>query len=284
MPLPSVIPGFSAGAAGSLSAGSYGVAYTIGDAAGEESPMGPLVVVELTTQGSILGTAFTVVANHKYRIYMTSADGEELYQVVESSMSVVSFLIGVSEMDKGGRQPATRFKEEVPYGHFVDVLRNRLLIARDNMVGWSEAFRPHLWDPRHNFVMMQSTITMMKAVNFGVYISDGKSVIVLSNEDPDKFIVQDVDADPAIYGTATVVPGAAIGSDADHAVIWLTRHGHIAGLPEGRIERLNPRQLNLPAYSVGSGTYIERKGLKQVIIPVNSEQREGPGTAFDTSI
>jgi hypothetical protein len=199
-------------------------------------------------------------------------------------MSVVSFLISATEIHAGGQQPATRFKEELPYGHFADKLGSRIFVATDNRVGWSDSFRPNLWDPRHNFVQMESTVTMMKPITGGVYISDGEKVKFLSNEDPDKFDPIDIDADPAFYGSATVVPGAAIGVEADHAVIWLSSHGHIAGLPGGQIQRLNAEQLNLPDYSIASGVYTERKGLKQVIITVNSERREGTGTAINSSI
>jgi hypothetical protein len=284
VPPPSVTPSFSPSDAGGLEAGVYTVAYSILNPDKEESPLFGETQITVEQGGGVLLIGVPIDSTSFIRLYASTANGEELYQVIEAPMSSTSYLVGITEVKAGGQQPETRFMEEIPPGHFVEAFNNRLMVARDNAVIWSGAFRPHLTDPRHNFILMESTITMMKPVDGGVYISDGQSVIFLSNENPDEFIPKDIDADPAIFGSATTVPGAAIGSEMDHAVIWLTSHGHIAGLPGGQIQRLNPEQLNLPGYSVASGTYVERDGIKQVIIPVNSERQNGPGTATNSSI
>jgi hypothetical protein len=134
---------------------------------------------------------------------------------------------------------------------------------------------------------MDSLITMMKPVEGGIYVSDKTSVKFFRNDKPEDLVIDTVDASPAIYGSAVTVPGGAIHEELateDSVVVWLSKYGHIAGLPNGKVVRLNPGQLKLPGYTVASGTFVERDGVNQVINPVNSDRRDGTGTAIDSEI
>jgi hypothetical protein len=128
---------------------------------------------------------------------------------------------------------------------------------------------------------------MLAPVTDGVFVSDRNKVMYLDGKDPEQFIVKGVDADPAIYGSAVVVPGAHLMEELqehDEVAVWLSKTGHMAGLPNGSVVRLNPGQLNLPDYAVASSTFAMKDGIKRVVIPVNSNRRIGTGTAFDTEI
>jgi len=286
-PLPALTPTVEAVANGGLEAGTYTVAYSVLDENGEESPLSEEFQVTVQQGGGIAIMGMPIVADWTIRIYSSGIDGEELYQVVEAPMNSVSFLFGITELRAGGRQPETRFMCELPYGHFIEAFDNRLIVASGKSVFWSPAFRPHLCDIRHNFVTLESIITMVKPVDGGVFVSDQNRVIFLDNTNPDDFTVVEKDAEPAIFGSAVNVPGAAIGEEytaVDSAIIWLSKYGHLAGLPNGQIIRMNADQLNLQSYIVASSVFTERNGVKQVIIPVNSDQRDGTGTAVDSSI
>lgn len=202
-------------------------------------------------------------------------------------MIAPSFSVGFAEMNKAGAQPETRFLAELPYGHFIARHGSRLLVASDNMVAFSNAFRPHLWDPRSNFVLMESTITMLASTDDGVFISDGQSVRFLAGKDAEQYTVKDVDAHPAFYGSFTVVPGSHLNPELsryDSVVVWLSKTGHVAGLPGGSVMHLNPGQLDLPKYQLTSSAIARRDGIKRLVIPVNSIQRNGTGTAIDSEI
>jgi hypothetical protein len=272
---------------GGLRQGAYSVAISVTDASGEESPLGTEVQVDVPEGGGIAITGVEIIPGSYIRIYATQQHGEELYRMIEAPMIAPSFSIGASEMDNYGAQPETRFLEALPFGHFIDSHHSRLFVAFDNFIGFSNAFRPHLWDPRHNFIPLESTVMMMVSVADGIFISDQHEVKFLRGDDPEQFEVKHVDADPAIFGSAIAVPGAHFGgemSQHDKIVVWLSKTGHQAGLPDGSVVRLNPGQLNLPNYSVASSAFAIQDGVKRILVPVNSNRRNGTGTAVDSEI
>lgn len=283
--LPSVVPQFAAStAAGSLLAGSYGVTYSIVDPDGEESGLGPVVQIDLADQGSIVGTFFTIAAGYKYRIYMTTTDGEELYQAAEFDADTTSFTV----MDhEEGRQPGTFGLEPTPYGHIIRAFNSRLLIGSTNFVYFTEAFRPHLHDAAHGWVATAGFTRMVEPVEDGVYIADKRGVKFYKGEDPSSWQVKDVSPDTVIYGTSTTVPGSFFGGELtkfDSVAVWLSRSGYQIGTPTGEVLRVNAEQVSLPSYSFGCSAYAIRDGRKQFVTPVDSNVLADAGVALDSSI
>lgn len=286
VPLPGNIT-IEASTEGGLGAGQYTAAYSVVNSDGEESPLSSEVQIELLEGDgiAIVGVPFDSTSN--IRIYATQLHGEELYRIIDAPMIASNYLIGKREMLAAGAQSETRFLEELPYGHFIETHGSRLLVAFENFVGFSNAFRPHLWDPRHNFIPFEGTITMLASVEGGVFVSDSTGVKFLKGDDPEQFIVKGADTNPAFYGSATRVPGDHFSEDLtanDEVIVWLSKTGHQAGMPDGSIVRLNPGQLDLPHYSTASGVFTKKDGVKRVLIPVNSNRRNGTGTAIDSEI
>lgn len=272
---------------GGMEGGTYTVAYSIVDSAFEESPLSEEVQIEVPDGGGIAIVGVPYDGSSNIRIYASQRHGEELYRLIDAPMIAAEFLIGIAELRYAGSQPETRFLEELPYGHFIEAHGSRLLVAFDNFLGFSNSFRPHLWDPRHNFIPFETIVTMLASVDDGVFISDTTGVKFLRGDDPEQFTVKDVDSNPAVYGSAVVVPGSHFNdelSQYDKIVVWLSKTGHQAGLPNGSVLRLNPGQLDLPHYSVASSTFTKKDGIKRVLIPVNSNRRNGTGTALDSEI
>ena len=286
VPLPSGIS-ISAIEQGGLETGQYTVAYSIINSAGEESQLSEETQIEVIQGGGIAIIGVPIDSSSNIRIYATRAYGEELYRIIDAPMIAAQFTIGITGLRDAGSQPETRFLEELPFGHFIVAHNSRLLVAFENFLGFSNSFRPHLWDPRHNFIPFENTITMLASTDKGVFISDSTGVKFLNGDDPEQFTVKHVDSNPAIYGSAVTVPGDNFEDELnvhEKIVIWLSKTGHQAGLPDGSVVRLNPGQLDLPQYSVASGVFTQKDGIKRVLIPVNSNQRNGTGTAIDSEI
>jgi hypothetical protein len=285
-----VLPGgitIAASTAGGMGAGTYTFAYSIIDDNGEESPLSDEVQIEIVEGGGIAISGVPFQAGSFIRIYASQLNGEELYRVMGAPMIASDFTLGIAQMRSAGSQPETRFLEQLPFGHFIEAHHSRLFVAFENFLGFSSSFRPHLWDPRHNFIPFEFTITMLASVDEGIYASDAAGVKFFKGHDPEQFTVTDVDKNPAVYGSAVIVPGDNFHEDFsqhDKIVVWLSKTGHQAGLPNGTVVRLNPGQLDLPHYSVASGTFTKRDGVKRVVIPVNSNRRNGTGTALDSEI
>jgi hypothetical protein len=283
VPLPNITPSFAAVASGGLQAGRYGISYTIVDDIGEESPLGPLVVVTLTEQSSIQCSMFTLYPNTKYRIYMTMTDGEELYQAAEFDANVTSFLL--SEHGEG-RRPDTQYLSPLPFGYIVRAHGSRIYIATNDFVFYSEPFQPHLLNAAHGFLPMTGFVSMMQPVEGGMYIGDEAGVRFYAGEDPQNFEPKDVSTEPAVFGTAVAVPGDYLPEDldeADIAAVWLASSGYQIGLSSGKLVRPHTKQVRLPRYVQGCAAFSTQDGRKQLITPVNSNVLADASVALDSS-
>ena len=284
VPLPSLTPSFSASSTGGLRAGKYAVAYSLVDSAAEESGLGETVVVDLPDGGGIQGTLFASMPGHKYRIYMTAANGEELYEVLEFDATLGSVLI---DHYKPGRKNLLHGLEPLPPGHIVRGYKARLFIATTTCVAFSDAFRHHLHNPGHNFIPTTGFVGMIEPVDSGVFISDAKGVRFYRGSDPNDFQVKNISSEPAIFGTAISVPARYLPKKFEvtsAAAIWLSRSGYHVGLPTGEVVRLHADQIRLPKYVQGCSALAIRDGRKQLVTPVHSVQDAATGLAVDSII
>jgi hypothetical protein len=285
VPLPAISPSFSAVPTGALPAGTYGVTYTVVGSNGEESGTGTITTVTLEEQGGIQGTLFALLADAKYRVYITHADGEELYEAVEFAATATSIL--VSELPSG-RRADTKYLEPLPNGHIIRAYNSRLFVAGTDFVYFSSVFRPHLYRASHDFIPMTGLITMMQPVDGGIYVSDKRGVHFLAGEDPSSFTVEQVAQDKAVYGTGIAVPrdffAPGLELDAEVAAVWLTKSGFVAGLPGGRVVYLNAERIRLPEYVQGCAAAVVADGRKQIISPVNSDLYGASSVAEDSII
>ena len=270
--------------AGVLEAGTYGLAYSVVNEHGEESGLSSVQSIELTAQGGIQGTLFTTIAGSKYRIYLTTANGEELYQAAEFTANTASFLIADHEM---GRMQDTLGLEPAPKGFWVRSFGSRLLIGSTDFVYFTEAFRPHLYNPAHGFVAVSGVVSLLESVGPGVYIGDKRGVFYYEGSDPTNWAVKQVLSERVVFNTGLLVPGELFGGELaqfDEIALWLTTSGFCAGLPGGQVVRLTADRLRLPSYVQGCSAYYVRDGRKKVVTPVNSNVLAGVGVAVDSTV
>ena len=284
VPLPSVTPAFAGVTPGGFEAGTYAITYSVVNDLGEESALGPVATITFTEPSSIQGTLFMTLSGWKYRIYMTTVDGDELYQAAEFDADRVSFLIADHDL---GRQPRTQFLEPLPFGYLITSHTSRLFIATTNFVYYSEPFLPHLTNAVHNFLPCTGFVTMVQSVNAGLFIGDQAGVRFYKGDDPVAFEVTNVSTEIPIFGSAVSVPGEYLSAElgkSDIAVIWLTSSGYHVGLETGEVVRLHTQQVQLPKYVQGCTAFAIQDGRKQVITPVNSNLLAGASVALDSTI
>ena len=286
VPLPNVTAGFAATSNGSLAAGRYGITYSIVNDLGEESPLAPLMVVTIPEAGGgIVGTAFTLIAGYKYRIYMTATDGEELYQAFEADADSASFYILDHEE---GRRPATQYLRQLPFGHILRAHSSRLYVATTDFIFFSKPFMPHLTNPAHDFIPCTGFVTMMQPVDGGIYVADRAGIHFFAGDDPTEFEVKTVSTESVVFNTAVAVPGEFfppdIGKGADSVAVWLSPSGYQVGLPTGEVVRLHTKQVQLPSYVQGCAAFSIQDGRKQLITPVNSNVLADANVALDSII
>lgn len=283
--LPSTLPSFAAvTGTGTLPAGEYAICCTLVDDAGEESGTSPIQFVELSDQGMIQGTLFTVLSGYKWRVYMTTANGEEFYQATEFDATAASYQILDHEES---RQPRTLGLEPLPYGHIIRAHNSRLLVASTNAVYFSEALRPHLHNPGHGFVPTTGFTTMVESVGEGVFIGDSRGVKFYAGKDPEQWVVTDASPERAVFGTSLTVPGTQFSgelSQHDEIAVWLSKSGYQLGLPNGEVVRVNAERVQLPDYVQGCSAFVTREGRKQLVTPVDSNELANASVALDSSI
>ena len=282
VPLPTVSPEFAAQASGGLEPGSYGITYTVIDPDGEESGTGPVVQIDLPDGGGILGSMFTVMSGYKYRVYLTTANGETMREAVEFDADTTSIqILAAAE----GRECRTHGLEPPPFGHIIRAHGSRLLIATTDYLYFTEAFRPHLIAPT-GYVPITGFATMVESVDGGVFVGDSRGVTFYAGDDPVQWKVKEASPDKVVFGTSTVVSGEFFRgelSQHDSIAVWMTRYGYQLGLPTGEVVRLNADQIRTPVYSQGCVAAVVRDGRKQLVTPVNSNVLAGASVALDST-
>lgn len=282
--LPDLTPSFGASTDGTLYPGTYGITYTIVDDFGEESGTGAVQTVELPDGGSIVGTMFAILPNHKWRIYMTTADGDELYQAAEFDADTASFTISVHTQE---RQPDTYQLKPLPSGMLIRSHGARLFVADKDIISYSSAFRPHLYNPANHFIPINGYPYMMESLEDGMFISDYDGVKFYRGTDAKEFVVVDASKERAVFGSSAVIPGEFMEekfSQYDRVCVWLSQSGFQVGLPTGEVVPLHKDQVKLPNYVQGCSTYFTHEGKRQLVTPVQSNEIGGDNIAVDSSI
>lgn len=283
VPLPSVEVEFDVISSGDMEEGTYGIAYSIVDPDGEESGLSRVTTLTLEAGQGVSAMMLMIMPGYKYRIYMTTANGEELRQATEFDADTTTVQILVPEE---GRQAETFGLEPAPFGHIIRSFGARLLIGTaSGYVYYTDAFRPHLYDPK-NYVLIEGYVTLMEPVDNGVFVGDRYGVRFYRGDDPSSWEVVDASPEVAIFGTGTTVSGSYFGGELakyDSVAIWLTRSGYQVGLPTGEVLRLNAGQVKTPAYVQGCSVVSLSDGRKQVITAVNSNQLADASVALDST-
>jgi hypothetical protein len=266
-----------------MEAGIYGVAYTLVDPSGEESGLSKITFLTLTAGQGIEGLLFSILSGYRFRVYITTANGEELRQAIEFPADTTTIQIQVPEE---GRTAETFGLEPPPKGHIIRAFNSRLLIGTHNYVYFTETFRPHLWDPR-NYITTNGFTLMVEPVKEGVFVADRKGVLFYKGDNPGSWQVVEASPETVIYGTSIVISGGFFGGELaqyDEVAVWLTDSWYQIGLPSGEVVRLNAAQIKTPDYVQGCVASILTEGRKQLITPVNSNLLATAGVALDSAI
>ena len=280
--LPDTLPTIASYGSGQLLDSTYSVALSWVDDRGEESPTVLLGTILLV--GGVLLTGLELRAGYRYRVYMSHANGEELYLAAEFDATFTQYT--VMERPEGAVR-STQHLAPMPPGQFVRGDKGRLYVAAGDTLWFSEPLRPHLTDPRHSFIQFSGDIRFMEIVNFGMYVGDDRGVWWLAGTDPAKFELQSVsDALPIRRSSITILTsnlGEPFSKSENNDALWLSTHGYMVGSVRGEVSPLHPERVRLAADLEGKSVFMTRKGVKQVITLTAAAPSEIPtfGIATD---
>jgi len=187
-----------------------------------------------TTAVGTVGTGRMSYAKWNDRVYMTNNEGIWYYK---------DSLVALTD-------PAVNYKLPLPAGKFIAYYRGRLYVAKGKVLYISDALCDH-YDIRTGFRVFANDITMLIAVDKGLYVADGETWFV-SGAEPDEFHrdrVLDVDAIPY---TAVLIDGEYVGDgvQGNHA-LWASADGICLGNSDGAVKNLTRSRYAMTDYGIG---------------------------------
>ena len=164
-------------------------------------------------------------------------------------------------------EPDQTYKAKMVGGQILEFYNSRLLAANGSNLFFSDATVPTRMDNRKNAIAFPSRITMVKAVDDGVYVSDSKGVYFEAGRDVSEFAERKVLDIPAIEGmsVATKLSGK-ITKTKKRAVYWMTEKGVYAGYNEGLVVPQQGGLFNIDGLK--SGTAIIKDGTYQQLFMI----------------
>lgn len=270
---------------GALLPGKYGVCVTFVDDRGEEGGASDVKIIDLPAGGGITLSGLATHNGWQMYVYITDPNGAILHLAATPPATFTSYAVAGSAT---GSECSTEYLKPMPPGEFVAWLGGRLYTAKNDVLSFSEALRPHLYNPAHNFVQFSGQISFVEAVLDGLYVGDSRGVWFLSGSDPSKFMMSLVSTCRAVRRSGIKVPSEHFTdkkiTTPNPVALWLSTSGYVVGMDGGVTVELHPDRVKVPPGLVGRTTYLFRKGLKQVVTPVNSTSTVASGTAVDSVI
>lgn len=248
------------GSSGSLFAGSYQVAITFIAADGEESgtPLAATVVVTDDGGGSITLNNFPPAPAEadRIRVYCSNRDGEGLYRVADIPKGLPSFNITTVENAMNWRLQ-TQFGIPPPPGDLIEYANGRILIANGSIVWLTEPLRYGLVKPISGFLSFPERVTVMKAVDDGVYICSDRTYFIEGLDTPSLSQTERLPYG-GVYDTGINIPNF-------DAVAWFSHRGLVLGGENGEILNVLENKVAVSKYESGAMLWRENNGIRQIV-------------------
>ena len=168
----------------------------------------------------------------------------------------IGYVIGVADYPLP--DPDREFKLPLPAGQVIEYFKGCLYVAKDNILYISDPLCDY-YDARIGYRIFTNRITMVKAVDDGLFVSDDHVWFVngKGNEDFDR---NEVYSSPAIPNTALSVNAKSVNdSFQGTAVIWTSENGICLGVNGGEISNLTESKYEFTPTSTGAA-FIRKNG------------------------
>lgn len=274
-----------AAVAGGLTAGTYGVAYSLLNDLGEESGISAVAFIELATGGGVALTNLQT-ASHvtQMSLYITPPNGTELYH-----HDTVAVAATASIADQRRQRAATRQNlAPMPGGDFVREFHGVLYVARGPWLYHSEDLDYGVRNIKGGWFNFGQDITVLEPVAAGIFVGFADRVIFLRGRGPSDFNQVVVSARGAIAHSGARVAADFFDKDlvpdrASPVACWFSDYGFVLGRADGTLAYPQADRLRLATNSPARVAFVEREGVKQAVFCLDSLNL-GVGTAVDSTI
>lgn len=239
---------------GSLAAGVYQFVVTLLSADGEESAAARPEQVGVPENGRIAFSGIPQVAGHSTALYLSPANGEDLYRISASAPATV--VVAVNPRTDRARCK-TILLATLPPGEIVRYSGGRLLVANGDMLYYSEPFALALHNPRKNYVRFEAPIDLLEPVEGGVYIAAGNQTYWIGG-------------DISAASLSVVLPYGAVRysssrSPNSNAVWWMSKRGAVIAGPGGEAKNVQEQNVAVNPSEVGASVVMETDGMRRLV-------------------
>lgn len=270
-------------AAGALPAGRYGVAYSLVNDLGEESPVSSIAWIDLTTGAIAVSGIQTAPDVVSVRLYATTCNGKDLYL---NETFPVAATASVTHQDT--KRLATRqFCHPMPGGNIVRLFNGRLYVVAGKWVWVSQPQDYGVSDTRSGWITFGRTINVFEPVDAGIFVVFRERTAFLRGNGPGGFSQVDVSEHGAWAYTGASVPADYFNPDvapdrAQAVACWCSEVGIAVGRPDGSLVYPQAGRLRMAA-GQGRPLFMQQNGIKQGVFCLETLNM-GVGGAIDVTI
>jgi hypothetical protein len=165
----------------------------------------------------------------------------------------------------GLQVPSREFKEPLPAGHLIEVFMGCLLVAKDNILYIGDPLCDY-YDVRTGYRQFVSDITLLRAVDTGLYIADRSKTFFVRGKSNEDFERDAVYQHGAIPFTDVQVLGSKIDQQIKgNVAMWTAEDGICLGDNSGNVMNLTDTRYVFTKKGSGTGFIRETSGVSHYI-------------------
>jgi len=264
---------------GRLSGGTYQAAITWVSADGSESPPSLPVSVSVADDCGFVASGIPSAAPAgavAWVLYCSHVNEGVLFEAASAAVGTTSAVI---DAPPTGRPLESLFQANMPAGQAMAFAAGRLLVARGNVLYWSEPHRYGVTRPASSFVQLAAPISMIAPTQDGVYVGtlDAKGageVVFLAGFDFGNQPYRPVTPYGAYPGTLTDMPHTM-------QMVWASPQGFVVADNSGQITNISFDKMAFPQASRGGSLIREQNGIRQIITSLEPVGSENPFAVSD---
>jgi hypothetical protein len=160
--------------------------------------------------------------------------------------------------------PNREFKEPLPAGQLIEYFMGCLYIAKDNILYFSDPLCDY-YDIRTGYRIFKDNITMLRAVDDGLYVSDSR-IWFVKGRGAEDFNRDEVYPSPAIQYTDLRVIGKYIDDQlSGNVAMWTSENGICLGNNSGIVVNLTESRYTFTAKSKGAAVIREVGNVRHYV-------------------
>lgn len=251
--------------AGGLQPGTYQLAMTWTDAAGDEGGTTGAIQIDVPA-GSALQVDLPAAAGLTPNLYVSEVNGSTLYKQGSGAGTHA-----VRSIDSGARLETMWHQQPTPGSQIAD--HNGVIAIADGRTLWlTTPLRPHLVDRARGFFQYPADIGFVISASGGLYVSADKVYFISGVEtgQPEQSTASEY---PGVPGSACKLP--------DDGACWMTQYGVATSDTNGQVRLLSAENFVPELALAGSSGILESNGNQLVVTTMQGNRGANPLAASD---